>query len=111
LRDISQAGVKSPDAQPENRLNSGFPVGIQHAQNPNIGGSMLRFDRLIRPSMTIRDVKVQHPWTSLIFERFGFREVCDDCAIGIVAQRQGIAVFEVIDELNSALTAAAGSPE
>jgi hypothetical protein len=72
---------------------------------------MLRFDHLIRPSMTIRDVKAKYPRTSSIFENFGFRDVCDDCSIEIVARRQGIAVFHVVDTLNTAITSPAGSPE
>jgi len=72
---------------------------------------MLRFDRWIRPSMIVRDVKTEHPRTCLIFERFGFREACDDCSIEVVALRQGIPVYEVIDALNTAITAAPGSPE
>jgi hypothetical protein len=72
---------------------------------------MLPFDRFIRPSMTIRDVKAKHPGTRLIFESFGFREVCDDCSIEIVARRQGINVFQVVDALNWAITATPGSPE
>jgi len=72
---------------------------------------MLPFDRFIRPSMTIRDVKAKHPGTSPIFESFGFREVCDDCSIEIVARRQGIAVFQVVDALNWAIISPPGSPE
>ena len=72
---------------------------------------MLPFDRLIRPSMTIREVKAKHPGTRPIFESFGFREVCDDCSIEIVARRQGIAVFQVVDALNWAIVSPAGSPE
>src|SRR5262245_48200605 len=75
------------------------------------GNEMLRFDHLIRASMTIRDVKAKYPGTSSIFENFGFREVCDDCSIEIVARRQGIAVFHVVDALNTAITSPSGSPE
>jgi hypothetical protein len=72
---------------------------------------MLAFDRFIRPSMMLRDVKAKHPGTTLILENFGFREVCDDCSIETVARRQGIAVFQVVDALNWAIVAPAGSPE
>jgi hypothetical protein len=72
---------------------------------------MLPFDHFIRSSMTVRDVKAKHPGTKLIFESFGFRDVCDDCSIEIVARRQGIAVFQVVDALNWAITSPAGSPE
>ena len=72
---------------------------------------MLPFDRFIRPSMTIRDVKEKYPATGSIFESFGFREVCDDCSIEIVARRQGIAVCQVVDALNWAIVSPTGSPE
>ena len=72
---------------------------------------MLPFDRLIRPSMTIRDVKAKYPATGSIFESFGFRDACDDCSIEIVARRQGIAVCQVVDALNWAIVSPTGSPE
>ena len=72
---------------------------------------MLPFDRLIRSSMTVREVKVKHPVTRLIFENLGFRDVCDDCSIETVARRQGIAVFQVVDALNWAITNPTRSPE
>ena len=72
---------------------------------------MLPFDRFIRPSMTIRDVKEKYPATGSIFESFGFREVCDDCSIEIAARRQGIALLLVMDALNWAIVSPTGSPE
>jgi hypothetical protein len=53
--------------------------------------------------MTVRDVKQQYPQTSTIFEEFGFRPICDDCSIEVVARRLGLKSFEVIDALNSAI--------
>ena len=79
--------------------------------NYHARGHMLRFDHFIRPSMTIRDVKAKYPATGSIFENFGFREVCDDCSIEIVARREGIAVFQVVDALNWVVISPAGSPE
>jgi hypothetical protein len=64
---------------------------------------MFRFDRLIRSSMTVGDVKLEYPQAVLIFERYGFRDVCDDCSIEIVARRQGLSPLEVVDELNRIL--------
>ena len=49
---------------------------------------MLRFDKLIRASMIVRDVKQQYPQTVAVFEQFGFRSICNDCTIEVVAQRQ-----------------------
>ena len=69
---------------------------------------MLRFDKLIRSSMTIRDVKQQYPDTGKIFEEFGFRPICDDCSIEVVARRQGLRSLEVVDALNSAIAPQGG---
>ena len=64
---------------------------------------MLRFDRFIRPSMTVRDVKRAYPETGSIFEEFGFRSICDDCSIEVVARRQGVSSLEIVDALNEAI--------
>ena len=72
---------------------------------------MIRFDRLIRASMTIRDVKQRYPFTADIFEGFGFRPVCDDCSIEVVARRQGLPSAEIIDALNTAITPREGYSE
>jgi hypothetical protein len=61
---------------------------------------MLRFDKLIRSSMTVREVKERYPHTSVVFENFGFRYICDDCSIDLVAQRQGLRPSQVVDALN-----------
>ena len=68
---------------------------------------MLRFDQLIRSSMTVRDVKRQYPSTGSTFEEFGFRSVCDDCSIEVVAQRQGLMPIEIINALNMVIASAA----
>jgi len=65
----------------------------------------MRFDQLIRPSWTVREVKTRYPETAAVFEELGFRDACDDCAIEIVARRQGLSPLEVVDALNSALIA------
>jgi hypothetical protein len=72
---------------------------------------MLRFDKLIRPSMTVRDVKQKYPGSSAIFEQYGFRSICDECSIEVVAKRQGLPASEVVDALNSALLANGGFQE
>jgi hypothetical protein len=64
---------------------------------------MLSFDRLIRSSMTIREVRRQYPETQPVFEEFGFRPPCDDCSIELVARRQGLPSFEIVDALNVAI--------
>lgn len=72
---------------------------------------MFRFDRCIRPSMTVRDVKREYPLTQAVFERFGFRDTCDDCSIEIVARRQDLSVLDVIDALNSAILRPSEKPQ
>lgn len=63
---------------------------------------MFRFDRLIRSDMTMRDIKRHFPQTVAVFETFGFREICDDCAVEIIARRSGLSSVEVVDALNRA---------
>ena len=67
------------------------------------GFRMLRFDKLIGLSMTIREVKQQYPHTMQIFEEFGFRSICDDCSIDSVPRRQGLSTFGIIDALNRSI--------
>jgi len=69
---------------------------------------MLRFDHLIRPSMTIREVKIQFPQTVPIFDELAFRAACDDCSIEVVARRQGLTPADVVDALNRAVLAPQG---
>jgi len=64
---------------------------------------MLRFDRLIRASMIVRDIKHLYPETTPILEELGFRPICDDCSIQTVAQRQGLSALDVVDALNQAV--------
>ena len=65
---------------------------------------MLRFDRMIRSSMTVGQVKLQFPQMASIFEGYGFRDVCDGCSIEAVARRQGLSPFEVVNGLNRIAT-------
>ena len=86
-------------------LESEMPI---HTVRPT---EMLRFDKLIRPSMTVRDVKQQYPGSSAIFEQFGFRSICDDCSIEVVAKRQGLSTLEIVDALNSGVATKGGFQE
>jgi hypothetical protein len=63
----------------------------------------MRFDRLIRASMVIRDVKVQFPATVPVFEEYGFRESCDDCSIEQVARKYGLKSQDIVAMLNQAV--------
>lgn len=64
---------------------------------------MFRFDQLIRSSMSVRNVKADFPDTVPVFESYGFRDVCDDCSIEVVARRQGLSPMDVVNELNRVL--------
>ena len=63
----------------------------------------MRFDELIRPGMTIREVKTTFPSTVEIFESLGFRESCDDCSIESVCRKYGLISQEVVQRLNRAI--------
>ena len=61
---------------------------------------MFRFDQLFRSNMIVRDVKVSYPQTASVFEEFGFRDICDDCSIEVVARKQNTPVGDVLERLN-----------
>lgn len=62
----------------------------------------MRFDQLIRASMTVRDVRQKYPQTSETLEGFGFRSSCDDCTIDVVARKYGLSTAAVVEALNEA---------
>ena len=61
---------------------------------------VIRFDRLIRPGMIIRDVKQRFPETIPVFEQYRFRPACDDCDIESVARKNGLDSLDVVAALN-----------
>lgn len=66
---------------------------------------MFRFDQLVRPGMIIRDIKQRYPQAAAVFERFGFRDSCDDCSIEQVARKHGLRSAEIVDAVNEAISA------
>ena len=68
----------------------------------------MRFDQLIRPSMTVRDIRTRHPRTAEVFEGLRFRASCDDCSIEVVCRKYGLKTQEIIDALNEAAFGPAG---
>ena len=64
---------------------------------------MFRFDQLIQPGMTVREVRQRFPQSASVFERLGFRTACDDCAIEVAARRGGLSPADVVNELNWAV--------
>ena len=88
MRDSAHPRVKSPKAESEFLLDRKGRALAPRMHDYRERGTMLPFDRFIRPSMTVRDVKTQYPGTRAIFEALGFRDACDDCSIEIAARRQ-----------------------
>lgn len=68
----------------------------------------MRFDQLIRASMTVREVRQAHPETAEVLERFGFRGSCDDCTLDVVSRKYGLSTQAVVEALNEAAFGAAG---
>jgi hypothetical protein len=64
---------------------------------------MFRFDRLIRPSMTVREISSRYPETAEVFETLGFRSICADCALETVAKRQNLSTDDVLSALQLAI--------
>ena len=64
---------------------------------------MFRFDRLIHLSMTVREIRDLYPETAGVFERLGFRNVCDDCSLETVARRSGMPTGDVLQALDLAI--------
>lgn len=62
----------------------------------------MRFDQLIRPGMTVREVRQRYPETASVFDRFGFRPSCDDCSIEVVARKYGLSAAQIVEALNEA---------
>jgi hypothetical protein len=62
----------------------------------------MRFDQMIRASMTVREIRARHPRTAPVLEGFGFRAACDDCSIEVVARKYGLPLRDVVDALNEA---------
>jgi hypothetical protein len=63
------------------------------------GGAMYRFEQLIRPSMTVREIIARYPETAEFFETIGFRSVCHDCTLDTVAMRQELSTVDVLQAL------------
>jgi hypothetical protein len=66
---------------------------------------MFRFDRLIRPSMTVREIRARYPETAEVFEALGFRSVCDDCALETIARRQSLSTDDVLSAVQRVIDA------
>ena len=64
---------------------------------------MFRFTDLVQGNEIVRDVKQKHPETSEVFERFGLRPSCYDCAIKVAARKVGASVDDLLVEVNKTI--------
>ena len=68
----------------------------------------MRFDEIVRAGMLVRDVKMGHPATAPVFEKYGFRDSCDDCSVEQVSRKYGLDSRDVVAELNQVIAGSAG---
>jgi len=71
----------------------------------------MRFDDMIRPSMTVREVRTRYPKTAELLDSFGFRESCDDCSLEVVSRKYGHSTRKIVDALNEAAFGPVSSSE
>lgn len=64
---------------------------------------MFRFTDLVQGSEIVRDVKQKYPETAAVFELFGLRPSCYDCAIKVAARKVGASVDDLLVEVNKAI--------
>jgi len=64
---------------------------------------MFRFADLVQGGEIVRDVKQKYPETTEVFERFGLRPSCYDCAIKVAARKVGASVDDLLVEVNKAI--------
>jgi hypothetical protein len=61
---------------------------------------MFRFDQIIHPSMTLREVKQMHLETIPVLEQLGFKSSCDDCTIETACRRTRIPLRDLVETTN-----------
>jgi hypothetical protein len=64
---------------------------------------MFRFTDLVQGNEIVRDVKQKYPETAAVFEHFGLRPSCYDCAIKVAARKVGASVDDLLIEVNKAI--------
>jgi hypothetical protein len=64
---------------------------------------MFKFTDLVRGDEIVRDVKQKYPETTEVFEKFGLRPSCYDCAIKVAARKVGASVDDLLIEVNKAI--------
>lgn len=66
---------------------------------------MFRFTDLLRGGEIVREVMQKCPDTAAVFERYGVRPACYDCAINEAARRAGASLSDLLIELNQLIRA------
>jgi iron-sulfur cluster repair protein YtfE (RIC family) len=64
---------------------------------------VFRFTDFVRGDKIVRDVKQKYPETTEVFEKFGLRPSCYDCAIKVAARKVGASVDDLLIEVNKAI--------
>ena len=64
---------------------------------------MFKFTDLVRGDEIVRDVKQKYPETTEVFERFGLRPSCYDCAVKVAARKVGASLNDLLAEVNQAI--------
>jgi hypothetical protein len=64
---------------------------------------VFRFTDFVRGDEIVRDVKQKYPETTEVFENFGLRPSCYDCAIKVAARKVGASVDDLLIEVNKAI--------
>jgi iron-sulfur cluster repair protein YtfE (RIC family) len=64
---------------------------------------VFRFTDYVRGDEIVRDVKQKYPETTEVFEKFGLRPSCYDCAIKVAARKVGASVDDLLIEVNKAI--------
>ncbi|MBZ5514095.1 MAG: hypothetical protein LAN62_04480 [Acidobacteriia bacterium] len=64
---------------------------------------MFRFTDQVRGGEFVRDIKQKYPETEPVFERFGLRPACYDCSIDQAARKVGVAVGNLLQEVNEVI--------
>jgi hypothetical protein len=64
---------------------------------------MFKFTDLVQGSEIVRDVKQKYPETAVVFEEFGLRPSCYDCAIKVAARKVGAPLDDLLVEVNKAI--------
>ncbi len=69
---------------------------------------MLRFTDLVRGSEIVSEIRKKFPETTPVFIKFRLQDGCYDCPIENAARRAGVALDELLVQLNEVVYKARG---